>query len=290
MIETQNLIRQRTNHVCRLCCSRAPQAVLQGAPLDCSNETHCSAAWSMAPAGYPTCILGATAEAPRQGHGSATQPNKPKKNPETRHKRIRRHPPPDRGRRYQERIQETLEAPYPQASVTKIVKLLTLAWVSIANALVTPNFHKSATHARPKVWQPGRCRYNQIPGRRDQQSTVWTRRHQRTNQGGGAGGGRRRERAKPQQHQNQEQKRANSRARNTEQRQKETRNPQPRQKEKTKGSAEASEHQTQTAQPKQDRETQPQTQHPKRRKKGSNEPQKEEEAHQQMKDPKKGMN
>ena len=139
MIEAQNLIRQRTNHVCRLCCSRAPQAVLQGAPLDCSNETHCSAAWSMAPAGYPTCILGATAEAPRQGHGSATQPNKPKKNPETRHKRIRGHPPPDTGRRYQERIQETLEAPYPQASVTIIVKLLSLAWVSIsANALVTP--------------------------------------------------------------------------------------------------------------------------------------------------------
>ena len=34
------------------CCSRAPQAVLQGAPLDCSNRTHCSAAWSMASAGY----------------------------------------------------------------------------------------------------------------------------------------------------------------------------------------------------------------------------------------------
>ena len=81
MIEAQNLIRQRTNHVCRLCCSRAPQTVLQGATLDCSNETHCSAAWSMAPAGYPTCILGATAEAPRQGHGSATQPNKPNKTP-----------------------------------------------------------------------------------------------------------------------------------------------------------------------------------------------------------------
>ena len=27
-----------------LCCSRALQAVLQGAPLDCSNRTHCSAA------------------------------------------------------------------------------------------------------------------------------------------------------------------------------------------------------------------------------------------------------
>ena len=52
---------------------------------------------------------------------------------------FRGHPPPDRGRRYQERIQETLEAPYPQASVTIIVKLLSLAWVSIsANALVTP--------------------------------------------------------------------------------------------------------------------------------------------------------
>ena len=34
-----------------LCCSRAPQAVLQGAPLDCSSGTHCSAAWSMASAG-----------------------------------------------------------------------------------------------------------------------------------------------------------------------------------------------------------------------------------------------
>ena len=34
------------------CCSRAPQVVLQGAPLDLSNRTHCSAAWSMASAGY----------------------------------------------------------------------------------------------------------------------------------------------------------------------------------------------------------------------------------------------
>ena len=53
-IESQILIRQQTYHEGRLCCSRAPQAVLQGAPLDCSNETHCSASWSMAPAGYPT--------------------------------------------------------------------------------------------------------------------------------------------------------------------------------------------------------------------------------------------
>ena len=30
----------------KICCSRAPQAVLQGASLDCSSETHCSAAWS----------------------------------------------------------------------------------------------------------------------------------------------------------------------------------------------------------------------------------------------------
>ena len=34
-----------------LCCSRTPQAVLQGAPLDCSSGTHCSAAWSIASAG-----------------------------------------------------------------------------------------------------------------------------------------------------------------------------------------------------------------------------------------------
>ena len=55
-------------HEGRLCCSRASQAVLQGAPLDCSNETHCSAAWSMAPAGT-LLPLGTTAETTRQGHG-----------------------------------------------------------------------------------------------------------------------------------------------------------------------------------------------------------------------------
>ena len=137
IIEAQNLIRQRTNHVCRLCCSRAPQAVLQGAPLDCSNETHCSAAWTMAPAGsylHSRSNSRSTQAGPRFSHPT----KQTKENPETRHKRIRGHPPPDRGRRYQERIQETLEAPYPQASVTIIVNLLSLAWVLIsANALVT---------------------------------------------------------------------------------------------------------------------------------------------------------
>ena len=39
----------------------------------------------MAPAGYPTAPLGATAETTRQGHGSATPP----KNPETRQKQIK---------------------------------------------------------------------------------------------------------------------------------------------------------------------------------------------------------
>ena len=43
--------RNRTNHVGRLCCSRALQAVLQGAPLGSANEAHCRAARSMAPAG-----------------------------------------------------------------------------------------------------------------------------------------------------------------------------------------------------------------------------------------------
>ena len=38
-------------------------------------------------------------------------------------------------------------------------------------------------HVSQQLCQPGRCRYNQIPGGRDQQSTDWTRRHQRTNHG-----------------------------------------------------------------------------------------------------------
>ena len=41
-----------TIHVRRLCCSRAPRAVQQRVPLDRASVTRCSAAWSMAPAGY----------------------------------------------------------------------------------------------------------------------------------------------------------------------------------------------------------------------------------------------
>ena len=50
----------------------------------------------------------------------------------------------------------------------------------------------------PEVWQPDRCRYNQISGGRDQQTTDWTRKHQKTTKGEGEGGGTWRERAKPQ--------------------------------------------------------------------------------------------
>ena len=41
-----------TIHVRRLCCSRALQTVQQRVPLVRTSVTHCSAAWSMAPAGY----------------------------------------------------------------------------------------------------------------------------------------------------------------------------------------------------------------------------------------------
>ena len=41
-----------TIHVCRLCCSRALQTVQQRVPLVHTSATRCSAAWSMAPAGY----------------------------------------------------------------------------------------------------------------------------------------------------------------------------------------------------------------------------------------------
>ena len=92
----------------------------------------------MAPAGYPTCILGATAEAPRQGHGSATQPNKPKKNPETRHKRIRGHPPPDREggtRKESKNLKGTIFAGLSDHN--RQTAFLGLVSIS-ANALVTP--------------------------------------------------------------------------------------------------------------------------------------------------------
>ena len=44
-------------------------------------------------------------------------------------------------------------------------------------------------HVSQQLCQPGRCRYNQIPGGRDQQSTDWTRRHRGLTKGGGEGGG-----------------------------------------------------------------------------------------------------
>ena len=48
---------------------------------------------------------------------------------------------------------------------------------------------KPSQHTMPQAWQPGRCKYNQIPRGRDQQNTDWTRRHQRTSRGGGQGRG-----------------------------------------------------------------------------------------------------
>ena len=60
-----------------LCCSRAPQAVLQGAPLDRSSKTHCSAAWSMASAGYLPPLSDRQnrprIEPPDKGHPKQTQ-------------------------------------------------------------------------------------------------------------------------------------------------------------------------------------------------------------------------
>ena len=59
-----------------LCCSRTPQAVLQGAPLDCSSGTHCSAAWSMASAGcLPPSQTDKTDQVkpPDSGHPRLTQ-------------------------------------------------------------------------------------------------------------------------------------------------------------------------------------------------------------------------
>ena len=44
--------RKLTIHVRRLCCSRALQTVQQRVPLVRTSVTRCSAAWSMAPAGY----------------------------------------------------------------------------------------------------------------------------------------------------------------------------------------------------------------------------------------------
>ena len=58
-----------------LCCSRAPQAVLQVAPLDCSSGTHCSAAWSMASAG---CLPPLSDRQDRPG--KATRQRTPKTN------------------------------------------------------------------------------------------------------------------------------------------------------------------------------------------------------------------
>ena len=48
--ESPILVQQQTNHAGRLVLLAGAQAVLQGAPLDCSSGTHCSAAWSMASA------------------------------------------------------------------------------------------------------------------------------------------------------------------------------------------------------------------------------------------------
>ena len=55
------------------------------------------------------------------------------------------------------------------------------------------------TRHTKNIWQPGRRRYNQIPGGRDQQSTDWTRRRGPTKGGGEGGDKARREQARPQQ-------------------------------------------------------------------------------------------
>ena len=61
-----------TIHVRRLCCSRAPRAVQQRVPLDRASVTRCSAAWSMAPAGYFLLPLQNKTDVPEgQGHRTA---------------------------------------------------------------------------------------------------------------------------------------------------------------------------------------------------------------------------
>ena len=87
---------------------------------------------------------------------------------------------------------------------------------------------------RPKGWQQGRSRCNQIPGRRDQQSTVWTRRYQRTNQGRGGRRGQEERTGKPQPHKGQEQKQAQQQSQKHRKRANETRHPQPSETENQK--------------------------------------------------------
>ena len=74
----------------------------------------------------------------RPGRATGQPPNQ--KIPETRQKLIKvMTPTTDRGRRHQERVQETLGAPTLQALVTIVGKLLSLACVSTsADALDTP--------------------------------------------------------------------------------------------------------------------------------------------------------
>ena len=60
----------------RLCCSRAPQTVPQRVPLDRASVTRCSAAWSMAPAGYNLLPLQRRARGTKQQNSQAETTNK----------------------------------------------------------------------------------------------------------------------------------------------------------------------------------------------------------------------
>ena len=61
----------------RLCCSRAPQAVQQRVPLDRASVTCCSAAWSMAPAGYNLLPLQNKKYVPERPSNRTAKPKQP---------------------------------------------------------------------------------------------------------------------------------------------------------------------------------------------------------------------
>ena len=69
-----------------MCCSRAPQDGLQGAPPECTSGAHCRTVWSMASAGYllplsDRCNNTCSAPEQRTSHGDPKETNefKPRK-------------------------------------------------------------------------------------------------------------------------------------------------------------------------------------------------------------------
>ena len=103
VIESPIRSRQRTSHVGRLCCSRAPQAALPGAPLDCSNVTHCSAAWSRL---RPATLLPLSEQQQKRPVRATDKPPNPKKEtPEAKRTTNYGHDPTparEKGRRQEE--------------------------------------------------------------------------------------------------------------------------------------------------------------------------------------------